>query len=153
MASNVYVKKAHIEQFFQTDLDNLPLHSDEHNFHENKYNFISELLSLLYTHSVDDPLKDLHNIVNVLLQVPNKQFENKFFSIYQRAFPEKEKFSLSQLKNKTHEYSIDDYLKFLRAIRVFIITCKEFNIEQKADLCRLERFFMKNYLKRMNSRS
>ncbi len=152
MASNVYVKKTHFEKFFQKDLDSLPIQSDELSFHENKFNFISQLISLLHTHSVENPLEDLHDIVNILLRIPNKEFENDFFTQFAPVFTEIDNVNTKLIMYNQIEYSIDEYLKFLRIIRVFILKCHDFNIYEKGDLCKLERFLMKIYLKKINSK-
>jgi hypothetical protein len=152
MASNVYVKKTQFEKFFQKDLDNLPINSDELTFHENKFNFISHLLTLLHTNSDENPLEDLLNIVNILLKIPNKQFEEDFFTQFTPILTEIDNMSTKLIMYNKTEYSSNQYLKFLRVIRVFILKCPDFNIYEKGDLCKLERFLMKICLKQMNSK-
>jgi len=152
MASNVSINKTHFEKFFQKDLDSLPINSDELTFHENKFNFISQLLSLLHTYSDESPLEDLHNIVKILLKVPNKQFEKDFFAQFTPLFTEIDNMTTKLILYNKIEYSINDYLKFLRIIRVFLLKCQDFNLYEKGDLCKLERFLMKIYLKKMNSK-
>jgi hypothetical protein len=155
MASNVnaFVKRTHIEKFFKKDLDNLPVNSEELTFHENKYNFISKVLALFHIYSEERIIDELHNIVNVLLKIPDIEFEKKFFTAFTRDFDNNndEKNNISLVQRQKKRYSIDEYLKFLRVIRVFLLKCTDFNIYEKDCLCKLERFLMKLYLKQLNA--
>ncbi|TFF92596.1 MAG: hypothetical protein EU543_05355 [Promethearchaeota archaeon] len=56
-------------------------------------------------------------------------------------------FSLTERKN----YKIEDYLRMLNKVRELIKSCQELNLNEKAELCKLERCFMKSYLKTMKT--
>lgn len=146
MASNVYIERTHIERFFQQDLDRFSISSEELNYHEQKFNFISELLSFLYSHVRSQVIEDVENLINILIDIPNKKFEKNIFNNYTSSLAEVGDFEVSFPLKQQKNYNINDYLRMLNKVRELTNSCSELSLAEKAELCKLERCFMKNYL-------
>jgi len=152
MASNVKIlEPAHIERFFQRDLDNLSISSEELNFHEQKFNFISELLTFLYSHLNKGSIYNIENLINILIEIPNKKFERNIFNEFDHSLTEVGEYHITFSLTERKNYKIEDYLRMLNKVRELIKSCQELNLNEKAELCKLERCFMKSYLKKMNT--
>ncbi|MFO7796893.1 MAG: hypothetical protein ACQERB_10115 [Promethearchaeati archaeon] len=152
MASNVKIlEPAHIERFFQRDLDNLSISSEELNFHEQKFNFISELLTFLYSHLNKGSIYNIENLINILIEIPNKKFERNIFNEFDPSLTEVGEYHITFSLTERKNYKIEDYLRMLNKVRELIKSCQELNLNEKAELCKLERCFMKSYLKKMKT--
>ncbi|MBD3213868.1 MAG: hypothetical protein GF311_14760 [Candidatus Lokiarchaeota archaeon] len=152
MASNVYIERTHIEKFFQRDLDRFSISSEELNFHEQKFNFISELLSFLYSQISKNIIQDIENLINILVDIPNKKFEKNIFSEFNSSLAKVGDFEVTFTLDKQAIYSVEDYLRMLNKVRELTTSCSELSLHEKAELCKLERCFMKNYLKEVNQK-
>ena len=152
MASNVKIlEPAHIERFFQRDLDILSISSEQLNFHEQKFNFISELLTFLYSHLNKGSIYNIENLINILIEIPNKKFERNIFNEFDPSLTEVGEYNITFSLTERKNYKIEDYLRMLNKVRELIKSCQELNLNEKAELCKLERCFMKGYLKKMNT--
>jgi hypothetical protein len=155
MASNISISKTHIERFFQEeDLDKIPLTTKATTYHKFKYSFISEIVSILYLHSTEDISDQLHKLITVLLQIPDKKYESKEFTEANwNINPTPKNIDKEELHLKiddNYNYQIEDYLRLLNQVRCLMPCCKE--IQEKGDLCKLERRLMLIYLKQLNQK-
>jgi len=152
MASNVYIERTHIERFFQRDLDRFSISSEELNFHEQKFNFISELLCFLYSQIRSNIIDDVENLIKILIDIPNKKFEKNVFNNYNSSIEEIGDFQVTFSLEQKRTYEIEDYLRMLNKVRELTTSCTDLSLNEKANLCKLERCFMKNYLKKINQK-
>ncbi|TFF98729.1 MAG: hypothetical protein EU547_00630 [Promethearchaeota archaeon] len=155
MASNISISKTHIERFFQEeDLDNIPLSTERTTYHPYKYSFISEVVTILYLHSKENISDELHKIITVLIEIPDNKYERKEFKEVKWKIKtiqkNKGKEGLHLPINENLEYEIEDYLNLLKQVRSLVSCCKR--IQDKGDLCKLERQLMLIYLKKLNKK-
>ncbi len=152
MVINISISKTHIEKFFQEDLDSIPVNVHSTCFHEIKYTFLSELISIFYLHSTYSFLDGFHNALNILADIPDTRFEKEIFTGGRkggksRAYQDNNK-GLNIPLNERLNYDIDSYLILLDKVRFLVAYCKGLN--EKAELCKLERRLMLIYLKELN---
>ena len=151
MASSVIIDKQHIESFFQPDLNFESLISSEKlKFHKDQSNFVSELITFLYYHYNESPIENIEKIINILNNNSKKEFKKNYCLEFGNNFAKIKDIDGNLLNYKCNPLNNEDYLKFLHKIRTLIISCKELNIEEKGELCKLERYFMKKYLKKIS---
>ena len=153
MASNVIIEKTHIERFFQPDLDfKSSLSSGILDIHQDQSEFISELIPYLYYHYNESPLDNIAKITNILLSNIKEEIKEKFYIEFGESCAKIKDLNGNSLIYRNSYLRNEDYLEFLRKIRILINSCNDLNIEEKGELCKLERYFMKKYLQRINFR-
>ncbi len=150
MASNVITEKTYIERFFQPNLNfNSPISSENIKYLFNQSNFASDLIPFLYYHYNESPIENIEKIIKILSNNSEKDFKNKFGLEFGNNY-----IKVRDIYNNSYIYRFnpiidEDYLKFLHRIRTIIISYNELKLEEKGELCRLERFFMKKYLEKI----
>ncbi|MBN1215165.1 MAG: hypothetical protein JXA99_06945 [Candidatus Lokiarchaeota archaeon] len=148
MASNVLAEKTHIEGFFQPDLNFEMILDFEALI--NHHTCFNNLIPYLYYHYNESPLNNIIKITDFLLaNIKNEigkeyrlEFRNNF------ALIKNDEGACFLYRNHLNE---KNYLDFIKKIRFLILSYDKFDIKEKGDLCKLERFFMKRYLNKINS--
>jgi len=103
--------------------------SNPKNIWKNKFIFISELTSMLFQHKhLNESLKNISDLIVLSLGAKENAFD----------------MNISKFE---YEYDINRYLEFLNKVRYLLMNNPDLTNNQKFDYCRIERFFMKLYLK------
>jgi len=112
-----------------------------------KFNFISELVLLFFSHkNYKDSYKYFSTLINLSLQIPEKKFADVIFS-GNNALRYDDKDNSEFLLAEKSCFDKKNYLLMLNRIRSILNSCPDLTYEQKFDYCSIERYFMKLYLK------
>jgi len=124
MSSGTVKNNYHDLSIDKVELESFPQFNKE-GLQKNKFNFISELMALLYKNKTFTG--SFRNISNLVILALNEEKPD--------------------LCDQINHRNIDDYLKILNMIRSALTDKPELTHEQKFNYCTIERFFMKLYLK------
>ena len=110
-----------------------PLNLAKNEFQRRKYQFISELFSLLISHNHSNEIFNIiSHLIVVSLDTTEFIFSEKIFAIRKKIiFSKKEYF---------------DYLPFLKKMHTYLIRCTHLSDKERVDFYKLERFLIKKYL-------
>ena len=112
-----------------------------------KFNFISELVLLFFSHkNYKDSYKYFSTLINLSLQIPEKKFTDIIFS-GKNAFKYEDNHDSEFILASKSCFDKNNYLLMLNRIRSILTSCPELTYKQKFDYCSIERYFMKLYLK------
>ncbi len=143
------VVKSNYQNFPKIDLPiNVLFNFDKNEGQKCKFQFISELVSMLFKQKgSQDAFKNLNNLILLSLKEPEEKFADILFS-------GNNDIDFSNIDNElktflTHKFGHkkDDYLLMLNRVRSIFNNCPELTNKQKFDYCAIERYFMKSYLK------
>ncbi len=110
-----------------------PLNLAKNEFQRRKYQYISELISLLISHNDNS---EIYNIISHLIVVSLETTEVIFS---EKIFAKRNKIIFSK-----KEYF--DYLPFLKKIHIYLFRCAHLSDKERVDFYKLERFLIKQYL-------
>ncbi|MBY9006751.1 MAG: hypothetical protein KGD63_08340 [Candidatus Lokiarchaeota archaeon] len=151
MASNVIIEKTYNERFFQHDLKlEIKLSSEALENHQIPSKHFTELIPYLYYYFNECPIDNITKITNILLRRIKKEFRKVYTLEFKDNFVVIKNDNGDSYIYKNNYLEEEDYLEFMRKIRHLIISCDDLNIREKGELCRLERYFMKKYLEKIN---
>ena len=113
-----------------------------------KFQFISELMSMLFKHkSAPDSFKNLSKLITLSLKEPSENFADVLFTGNKGYNFDEILGEFDLISNQAYNYDKNDYLLMLNRVRSIFNQCSDLTFKQKFDFCSIERYFMKLFLK------
>lgn len=113
-----------------------------------KFHFISELVSILFTQNKSqESFKIISSLIKLSLKAPEENFADVIFSGNNAGAFNNIDNEVKCFLNQKFRVDKNMCLLMLNRVRSILINCPDLTNKQKFDYCRIERYFMKSYLK------
>lgn len=113
-----------------------------------KFYFISELVSMLFTqNNSQESFKIISSLIKLSLKAPEENFADVIFSGNNAGAFNNIDNEVKCFLNQKFRVDKNMCLLMLNRVRSILINCPDLTNNQKFDYCRIERYFMKSYLK------
>ena len=107
-------------------------------FQKRKFQFINELLCLLFSHKKEREIsKIISDLIIFTLSIQEYHFLDKAYTV--------------SMENTSKVYDPHNYLHILKKIHILLFQTGSLSEEERLRFYRLERFCIKNYLKKSRS--